>query len=239
MDIAIHNTPNNGVRQIATTCCSEVGVLIWSGVWWVEQRQLRQWSDPIGWFYLTPDLPPHFHHDFHNFQKIHLQNFNINMISRRDFPTSKELEHYALAVVNFVCCHSYARNTTDECEYIRTRSPTLPPTWMSESPNEEQVSITNIGVSKGYITGMTDDIYLIRPYQRQSRNSKRMLDTKGFPPRPAIMDSPESVNTWNLGTWIPGHHNMAYRDPPHMQDAAPSVASSSDSSIFGHPVYSL
>ncbi|CAJ1897442.1 unnamed protein product [Cylindrotheca closterium] len=157
------------------------------------------------------------------------------MIPKRDFPISKELEVYALAVVNFVCCHSYAQTTTDDCEYIRIRSPTIPPKWMGDSPHADKVSITNFNQSKGYKTGIAEGARLC-----QHRDSSRMLDTNGFPPRPSILSSPGSESTWTVASWNSANWKPETTLYSSRQSVTSSVASSSaDSSIFGHPVYSL
>jgi hypothetical protein len=148
---------------------------------------------------------------------------------KREIPSRKVLECYANAILDFVCCHSYANaqvGAEGDQTYYKARSPTVPLEWIDASGEKENSIFGNL--SRPCRSSKKEETRMILAESNTSRHAASFETAPTLSMSARSFDSYASEDTLKSG-------NIAHHGCRLHEKATGSIASSD--SIFGHPLY--
>lgn len=160
------------------------------------------------------------------------------MPTTTDFPSKTVLECYGLALLDFVCCQSYANAQhvfpEDDQAYYKIRSPTVPSKWIHTSAEKGK---SGFGSSVGTRTPSVSSTKSEEAGTRMSfTESKAKWNASSFETAPTFSMNTSSFDSYSNDDIIASEEKKHLGGRVH-QKARLSIASSD--SIFRHPLYNL
>jgi hypothetical protein len=148
---------------------------------------------------------------------------------KREIPSRKVLECYAHAILDFVCCHSYANaqvGAEGDQTYYKMRSPTVPREWIEASGEKENPFFGNL--SRPCRSSKKEETRMILAESNTSRHAA------SFETAPTLSMSTRRLDRYASEDTLQSE-NIAHHGCRLHEKANGSIASSD--SIFGHPLY--